>query len=77
MVTGSHQEVPIRDWAFRDDLGMDELSANFGSPRGSVKSLKSLITQRCHDSIPHENLPEWSADCLNAKSKRSTWCRKS
>ena len=23
-------------------------SANFGSPRGSVKSLKSLITQRCH-----------------------------
>src|SRR5258707_3824226 len=25
-------------------------SANFGGPRGSVKSLKSLITQRCHGS---------------------------
>ena len=26
-------------------------SANFGSPRGSVKSLKSLFTQRCHGSV--------------------------
>jgi len=26
-------------------------SANFGSPRGSVKSLKSLSTQRCHGSV--------------------------
>jgi len=26
-------------------------SANFGSPRGSVKSLKSLIPLRCHGSV--------------------------
>jgi hypothetical protein len=26
-------------------------SANFGSPRGSVKSLKTLFTQRCHGSV--------------------------
>jgi hypothetical protein len=26
-------------------------SANFGSPRGSVKSLKSLISLRCHGSV--------------------------
>ena len=26
-------------------------SANFGSPRGSVNSLKSLIPLRCHGSV--------------------------
>ena len=37
-------------------------SANFGSPRGSVKSLKSLIPLRCHRSVRAKCLA-WPTYC--------------
>jgi len=41
-------------------------SANFGSPRGSVKSLKSLIPLRCHGSVLRNKLLEWPTDCRSS-----------